>query len=76
MTTTISQQTIDIVKSTAPVLKQHGQAITTRMYEIMFDRYPEIKTQFDMSAQAMVLNQQNLLLRCMPMLPILTISML
>lgn len=48
----ISQQTIDIVKSTAPVLKQHGKKITTRMYEIMFDKYPEVKAQFDMSAQA------------------------
>ena len=48
----ISQQTIDIVKSTAPVIKQHGQKITTRMYEIMFDKHPEVKAQFDLSAQA------------------------
>jgi nitric oxide dioxygenase len=49
---TISQQTIDIVKSTAPIIKQHGQTITTRMYEIMFHNYPEVKAQFDMSAEA------------------------
>ncbi|NJL61485.1 MAG: cupin domain-containing protein [Methylacidiphilales bacterium] len=48
----ISQQTIDIVKSTAPILKQQGQKITTRMYEIMFHKYPKVKAQFDMSAQA------------------------
>lgn len=48
----ISQQTINIVKSTAPVIKKHGKTITTRMYEIMFDKYPEVKAQFDMSAQA------------------------
>jgi len=48
----ISQQTIDIVKSTAPVLKKNGQQITTRMYEIMFQNHPEIREQFDMSAQA------------------------
>nr|WP_293133571.1 globin domain-containing protein [Okeania sp. SIO3I5] len=42
---------MDIVKSTAPVLKEHGQKITTRMYEIMFHAYPEVKSQFDMSAQ-------------------------
>lgn len=48
----ISQQTIDIVKSTAPVLKKNGQQITTRMYEIMFRNHPEIREQFDMSAQA------------------------
>jgi nitric oxide dioxygenase len=48
----ISQQAIAIIKSTAPVLKQQGKTITTRMYEIMFDKYPEVKAQFDMSAQA------------------------
>ena len=48
----VSQQTIDIVKSTVPILKQHGQKITTRMYEIMLRKYPELKAQFDMSAQA------------------------
>ncbi|MBD2246420.1 globin domain-containing protein [Nostoc sp. FACHB-888] len=47
----ISQQTIDIVKSTAPILKKNGQQITTRMYEIMFQNHPEIRGQFDMSAQ-------------------------
>ena len=48
----LSQETIDIVKSTAPALKQHGTKVTSRMYEIMFNRYPEVKSQFDMSAQA------------------------
>ncbi len=48
----ISQHTIEIVKSTAPVLKKQGKTITTRMYEIMFHNYPEVKAQFDMSAQA------------------------
>ena len=48
----ISQKTIDIVKSTAPVLKKYGKQTTTRMYEIMFNKYPEVKAQFDMSAQA------------------------
>ncbi|MEH2398717.1 globin domain-containing protein [Nostoc sp.] len=48
----ISQQTIDIVKSTAPILKKNGQQITTRMYEIMFQNHPEIREQFNMSAQA------------------------
>lgn len=48
----VSQQTIEIVKSTAPVLKKHGRKITTRMYEIMFQNYPEVKSQFDISAQA------------------------
>jgi nitric oxide dioxygenase len=32
----VSQKTIEIVKSTAPILKKSGKQITTRMYEIMF----------------------------------------
>ncbi|MDJ0719817.1 MAG: globin domain-containing protein [Prochloraceae cyanobacterium] len=48
----ISPQTIAIVKSTAPLLKQHGQKITARMYQIMFEKHPQLKAQFDMSAQA------------------------
>ena len=52
MAQAISQQTIDVVKSTAPVIKEHGKAITSRMYEIMFTTHPEVKSQFDMSAQA------------------------
>lgn len=48
----VSPKTIDIVKSTAPLLKKQGRQMTTRMYEIMFRNHPEIKQQFDMSAQA------------------------
>ncbi len=48
----VNQKTIEIVKSTAPILKQHGQEITSRMYEIMFEKYPEVKAQFSMSDQA------------------------
>lgn len=48
----ISQKTIEIVKFTAPILKKHGQQITTRMYEIMFQNHPEVRAKFDMSAQA------------------------
>lgn len=48
----VSQKTIEIVKSTAPILKKHGQQITTRMYEIMFQNHPEVREKFDMSAQA------------------------
>lgn len=50
--TKVKEKTIEIVKSTAPVLKQHGQEITKRMYEIMFEKYPEVKLQFNMSDQA------------------------
>jgi len=50
MTRTMSPETMAIVKSTAPVLQQHGLAITKRMYERLFVD-PEIKALFDQSAQ-------------------------
>jgi len=51
MTKPLSPQTIAIVKATAPVLVQHGVAITSRMYERLFVD-PEIKALFDEAAQA------------------------
>ena len=51
MTKPLSPQTIATVKATAPVLVQHGVAITTRMYERLFVD-PEIKALFDQAAQA------------------------
>ena len=51
MTKTLSPDTIAIVKATAPVLVQHGVAITTRMYERLFVD-ASIKELFDEAAQA------------------------
>ncbi|HKR89481.1 MAG TPA: globin domain-containing protein, partial [Phenylobacterium sp.] len=51
MTKTLSPQTIATVKATAPVLVQHGLAITKRMYERLFVD-AEIKALFDEAAQA------------------------
>ncbi len=48
--TTLSAETIAIVKATAPALQQHGVAITTRMYERLFVD-PAIKALFDQAAQ-------------------------
>ena len=50
MTKSLSPQTIATVKATAPVLVQHGVAITTRMYERLFVD-PSIKELFDEAAQ-------------------------
>lgn len=46
----LTQNTIAIVKSTAPLLKQHGVAITSRMYERLFVN-EEVKQMFDQAAQ-------------------------
>jgi len=51
MSKPLSPQTIATVKATAPVLVQHGVAITTRMYERLFVD-PKIKALFDQAAQA------------------------
>jgi hemoglobin-like flavoprotein len=46
----LSPATLAIVKATAPVLVQHGVAITTRMYERLFVD-ADIKAMFDAAAQ-------------------------
>lgn len=47
---TVSPDTIAIVKSTAPALEKHGLAITTRMYERLFEN-KDIEAMFDRAAQ-------------------------
>ena len=42
----LSEKTIEICKATAPVIAEHGETITTRMYEILFENYPETKALF------------------------------
>jgi len=42
----LSEKTIEICKATAPVLTEHGEAITSKMYEILFRDYPETKELF------------------------------
>lgn len=38
----LSQQTIEIVKSTAPILQQHGETLTKHFYKRMFAHNPEV----------------------------------
>ena len=48
----LDQKTIDIIKSTVPVLKTHGVEITTTFYKNMFEKNPEVKPLFDMGRQS------------------------
>ena len=48
----LDQKTIDIIKSTVPVLKTHGLEITTTFYKNMFANNPEVKPLFNMDKQA------------------------
>ena len=47
----LSQNTINIVKSTVPVLEVHGEAITKRFYEMMFNNHPELLNIFNHANQ-------------------------
>ena len=47
----LNQKTIEIVKSTVPVLKEHGLEITKTFYKTMFTNNPEVKEMFNMDKQ-------------------------
>ncbi|MGN9866243.1 NO-inducible flavohemoprotein [Bacillus swezeyi] len=47
----LSEKTMQIVKSTAPVLKEKGTEITSCFYKRMFSAHPELKNIFNMSRQ-------------------------
>jgi nitric oxide dioxygenase len=42
----MNEQTKAIIKATAPIIKEHGETITTVMYRRLFDNYPEAKELF------------------------------
>ncbi len=43
----ISEKTIEIVKATAPIVKEKGEEITSRMYAIAFEERPDYKLGFE-----------------------------
>lgn len=47
----LSEKTIEIVKSTVPVLEQHGTAITSHFYKTMFANHPELLNVFNHANQ-------------------------
>lgn len=47
----LTQRTKDIVKSTAPVLAEHGTAIVRRFYEQLLTAHPELKNLFNLAHQ-------------------------
>ncbi len=48
----LSQQTIKIVKSTAPILQKHGETLTKYFYKRMFSHNPEVAPYFNPANQA------------------------
>jgi nitric oxide dioxygenase len=47
----LSKETISIIKSTVPVLEVHGTKITTRFYQLLFERHPELLNIFNHANQ-------------------------
>lgn len=47
----LSQSTIDIVKSTAPLIAEAGPSLTAHFYDRMFKHNPELKNVFNMTNQ-------------------------
>ena len=47
----LSQKTIDTVKASIPLIQEQGSQITARMYEILFEKYPETKALFSESIE-------------------------
>ena len=48
----ITPEQVAVVKSTAPVLKEHGVTITTVFYKNMIDAHPELHNVFSTTSQA------------------------
>ena len=42
----MNEATKEIIKATAPVLKDNGEAITTEMYKVLFSKYPQTQVLF------------------------------
>lgn len=47
----LSEKTISIVKSTAPILEEHGEALTRHFYKRMFSKNPEVAPFFNRTNQ-------------------------
>jgi nitric oxide dioxygenase len=47
----LSEKTIEIVKSTVPVLEKYGKEITTHFYQLMFSKHPELLNIFNHANQ-------------------------
>ncbi|MBM4762859.1 NO-inducible flavohemoprotein [Bacillus sp. B15-48] len=47
----LNEKTIEIIKSTVPVLEKHGKDITTRFYQLMFSKHPELLNIFNHANQ-------------------------
>ncbi len=47
----LDEKTIEIIKSTVPVLEEHGEEITGRFYDLLFQHHPESLNIFNQTNQ-------------------------
>ncbi len=47
----LNEKTIQIVKSTAPILQEHGETLTRHFYKRMFSHNPEVAPFFNPAHQ-------------------------
>ncbi|GAA0435061.1 NO-inducible flavohemoprotein [Lentibacillus halophilus] len=57
---TLNSNKLQIVKSTAPVLKEHSTAIGKRFYQLLFEKVPELRNIFNQTNQKRGLQQEAL----------------
>lgn len=53
-------KTVQVIKETAPVLKQHSQGIGKRFYQLLFEKHPELLHLFNQTNQRRGIQQQAL----------------
>src|SRR5262249_32617598 len=56
----LTEQTIAIVKSTAPILEKHGETLTRHFYKRMFEKNPEVAPFFNRANQTQGTQQKAL----------------
>lgn len=56
----LSEKTIALVKSTAPILREHGETLTRHFYQRMFSHHPEVTPFFNPAHQTSGSQQQAL----------------
>lgn len=56
----LDDKTVEIVKSTAPVLKEHSEKIGKRFYELLFSRAPDLYNMFNQTNQKRGIQQEAL----------------
>src|SRR5690606_30211121 len=56
----LREETIKVVKSTAPILEEHGETLTRHFYERMFSHNPEVAPLFNPANQTAGLQQKAL----------------